>query len=114
MGGGCALQFLLLKCLLKANLQSHSNFTPFPPSLVNQLLINAEANQQRPLLCFFPLSLSLVFLRITTCKGKHKAELVRLALKQAQPAPFKLLTHCDGNKFKFYPNWFIFSYCSCV
>lgn len=88
MGGRCALQFIFFKCLLKANLQSHSNFTPFPQSLVNQLLINTEANQQRTLLCFF--LLSPVFLRITTCKGKHKTELVRLEVKQAQPAPFRL------------------------
>lgn len=88
MGGRCALQFIFFKCLLKANLQSHSNFTPFPQSLVNQLLINTEANQQRTLLCFF--LLSPVFLRITTCKGKHKTELVRLEVKQAQPAPSRL------------------------
>lgn len=94
MGGRCALQFIRFKCLLKANLQSHSNFTPFPQSLVNQLLINTEANHQIMLLCFF--LLSLVFLRITTCKGKHKTELVPVSqpveLKQAESAPFKLFT----------------------
>lgn len=94
------LQFILLKCLLKANLQSHSNFTPFPQSLVSQLLINTEANHQRT---FSAASFSL---RITTCKGKHKTELVAVSqlmvLKQAQNLPS--CSHCSGNKLKLYTN----------
>lgn len=58
MGVGCVLQFISFKCLLKANLQNHSNFTPFPQSLVGQLISHTEANHQRMLLCSLLLSFS--------------------------------------------------------
>lgn len=96
MGLGCVFQFILFKCLLKANLQNHSNFTPFPQSLVSQLISHTEANHQRMLLCSLLLSFSWELQRAKARAALWELPLVCFSAVPVLHGSFCMALHWTG------------------